>query len=138
MSVRNLESLFNPTHVAVVGAGGKRTQLGHIVLRNIVDAGFEGVVYPINPSRESVGGIQAYAGIAERRPSAELAIVCTPAAVVPEVVRECGKAGVGGDRRPLRRVPRGWRRGSSSSNAASSRSWPATTVCGSWDRTASG
>ena len=65
VSVRNLESMFNPTHVAVVGAGGERMQLGHIVLRNLVDAGFEGVVYPINRSREAVGGIQAYARIAD-------------------------------------------------------------------------
>jgi acetyltransferase len=94
MSVRNLDSLLNPSHVAVVGAGGERMQLGHIVLRNLVDAGFDGVVYPINPSRESVGGIQAYASIAETPAKPELAIVCTPAAAVPEVVRECGEAGV--------------------------------------------
>ena len=94
MSVRNLDSLLNPSHVAVVGAGGERMQLGHIVLRNLVDAGFEGVVYPINPSRESVGGIQAYASIAETPAKPELAIVCTPAAAVPKVVRECGEAGV--------------------------------------------
>jgi acetyltransferase len=94
VSVRNLDSLLNPSHVAVVGAGGERMQLGHIVLRNLVDAGFEGVVYPINPSRESVGGIQAYASIAETPAKPELAIVCTPAAAVPKVVRECGEAGV--------------------------------------------
>jgi acetyltransferase len=94
VSVRNLESMFNPTHVAVVGAGGERMQLGHIVLRNLVDAGFEGVVYPINRSREAVGGIQAYARIADTPAKTELAIVCTPAATVPEVVRECGEAGV--------------------------------------------
>ena len=69
-------------------------QLGHIVLRNLVDAGFEGVVYPINRSREAVGGIQAYARIADTPAKTELAIVCTPAATVPEVVRECGEAGV--------------------------------------------
>ncbi len=94
MSVRNLDSLFNPARVAVVGAGGERTQLGHIVLRNLVDASFEGVVYPINPRRESVGGIQAYASIAETPAKPELAIVCTPAPAVPDVVRECGEAGV--------------------------------------------
>ena len=94
MSVRNLETMFNPTHVAVVGAGGKRTQLGHIVLRNMVDAGFEGVVYPISPSRESVGGIQAHARIGDTPAKVDLAIVCTPAATVPQVVRECGEAGV--------------------------------------------
>jgi len=94
MSVRNLESLLNPTRVAVVGAGGARMQLGHIVLRNLIDAGFAGVAYPINPGRESVGGIQAYASLAETPARPELAIVCTPAAVVPDVVRECGEAGV--------------------------------------------
>jgi acetyltransferase len=94
MSVRNLDSLFNPTHVAVVGAGAERTQLGHIVLRNLVDAGFDGVVYPINPNHESVGGIQAYASIAQAPAKPELAIVCTPAAALPQVVRECGELGV--------------------------------------------
>ncbi len=94
MSVRNLNNLFDPTHVAVVGAGGERTQLGHIVLRNLVDAGFEGVIYPINPSHESVGGVQAYASIAETPAKPELAIVCTPAAAVLDIVRECGESGV--------------------------------------------
>ncbi|HXW58766.1 MAG TPA: GNAT family N-acetyltransferase [Solirubrobacteraceae bacterium] len=94
MSVRNLDSLFSPTHVAVVGAGGEPIQLGHIVMRNLVDAGFEGVAYPINPGRESVGGIQAYASVADTPAKPELAIVCTPAAAVPGVVRECAQAGV--------------------------------------------
>jgi acetyltransferase len=95
VSIRNLESLFQPTHVAVVGAGRERTQLGHLVLRNIVDAGFQGVVYPINPSHESVGGIQAYPRIRDAPARPELAVICTPATAVPRLVRECGKAGVG-------------------------------------------
>jgi acetyltransferase len=94
VSVRNLDRLFNPAHVAIVGAGSHRMQLGHIVLRNLVDAGFEGVVYPVNPSRESIGGIQAYASVADTPAKPDLAIVCTPAAIVPEVVRECGESGV--------------------------------------------
>ncbi len=94
VSTRNLDRLFNPTHVAIVGAGGHRMQLGHIVLRNLVDAGFDGVVYPINPSRESIGGIQAYASVADTPAKPELAIVCTPAAAAPEMVRECGERGV--------------------------------------------
>jgi len=94
VSVRNLNSLFDPTHVAVVGAGGDRAQLGHIVLRNLVDAGFEGVIYPINPGRESVGGVQAYASVSQTPARPELVIVCTPGASVPEIVRECGEAGI--------------------------------------------
>jgi len=94
VSIRNLESLFSPRHVAIVGAGAERVQLGHVVLRNLVDAGFDGVVYPVNPTRESVAGIQAYASIADTPATPELAVVCTPAAEVEGVVRECGEAGV--------------------------------------------
>ncbi|MDE3069675.1 MAG: CoA-binding protein, partial [Acidobacteriota bacterium] len=94
MSVHNLDSLFHPTHVAVVGAGGERSGLGHIVLRNLVDAGFDGVVYPINPSHESVAGIQAYGSISQTPTTPELAVVCVPASGVLEVVCECGEAGV--------------------------------------------
>jgi len=90
MSVHNLKNLFSPTRVAVVGAGRESSQLGHIVLRNLVDGGFDGVVYPINPGRESVSGIQAYPSIAETPARPDLAIVCTPAATVPEVIRGCG------------------------------------------------
>jgi acetyltransferase len=94
VSIRDLDRLFNPRRVAVVGAGQDRMQLGHIVLRNLVEAGFGGVVYPINPSRESITGIQAYASVSDTPATPDLAVICTPAAVVPEIVRECGEAGV--------------------------------------------
>ena len=94
MSVRNLDKLFDPTHVAVIGAGTQSTGLGHIVLRNLVESGFGGVVYPINPSHESVSGIQAYPTIGETPATPELAVVCVPAASVLEVVRESAEAGV--------------------------------------------
>lgn len=94
MSVHNLDKLFGPRRVAIVGAGAGPNQLGHLVLRNLVEADFGGVVYPVNPARESVGGIQAYPSIADLPHRPELAIVCTPAGAVPEIVRQCGDAGV--------------------------------------------
>jgi acetyltransferase len=96
VSVHNLEKLFAPRRIAVVGAGGSRSSVGHLVLQNILESGFEGVVYPVNPQRESVHGIQAYAGVAETPAVADLAVVCTPAQAVPDVIRSCGEAGVGG------------------------------------------
>jgi acetyltransferase len=95
VSVRNLEKLFAPQRVAVVGAGAERSSVGHIVLRNLVEGGFEGVVYPVNPGRESVHGIQAYASVKETPAPPDLAVVCTPAQAVPDVARACGEAGVG-------------------------------------------
>ena len=95
MSVRNLEKLFAPQRIAVVGAGAERSGVGHIVLRNLVEGAFDGVVYPVNPGRESVHGIQAYASVRETPARPDLAVVCTPAATVPDVARACGEAGVG-------------------------------------------
>ena len=95
MSVRNLERLFSPSHIAVVGAGPERTQLGHIVLRNLLDAGFGGVVYPISRSHESIAGVQAYPSIADAPATPDLVVVCTPAVAVPDIARECAEASVG-------------------------------------------
>ncbi len=94
MSVHNLEKLFAPKRVAVVGAGADESGVGHTVLMNLLQGGFEGVVYPINPGREAVHGIQAYSSVAETPAPPDMAVVCTPAATVPEVVRSCGEAGV--------------------------------------------
>jgi acetyltransferase len=94
MGVHNLDKLFAPRRVAVVGAGAERSGVGHIVLRNLVEGGFEGVVYPINPRRESVHGIQAYASIADTPAPPDMAVVCTPADAIPEIIRSCGEAGV--------------------------------------------
>ena len=52
------------------------------------------MVYPVNRGREAVHGIQAYASVAETPAVPELAVVCTPAAAVPDVVRACGETGV--------------------------------------------
>ena len=60
MSIHNLDKIFDPKRVAVCGASNKTTSVGYTVLRNLISAGFPGVVYPVNPKRESVQGIQAY------------------------------------------------------------------------------
>jgi acetyltransferase len=94
VSVRNLDKLFAPRRIAVIGPGAAPASVGHVVLRNLLDGGFEGVVYPVNPRRESVHGVQAYARVGETPAAPDLAVVCTPAATVADVVQECGEAGV--------------------------------------------
>jgi acetyltransferase len=96
MSIRHLDKIFKPQRVAVIGASDDRTKVGYNVLRNLIGAGFGGVVYPINARREAVQGIQAYPNIGALPRPPDLAIVCTPATGVPELVRECGEAGVRG------------------------------------------
>jgi acetyltransferase len=82
--------------VAVIGASDTPTSVGYTVLRNLVGLGFRGVVYPVNPKRESVQGIQAYADIPSLPHAPDLAVICTPAPTVPELVRACGEAGTRG------------------------------------------
>ncbi len=96
MSIRNLDKIFNPKRVAVIGASNTPGSVGHTVLHNLVTGGFAGVVYPVNPKHESVQGILAYPKVAALPHAPDLAIICIPAADVPAQVEACGKAGTRG------------------------------------------
>ncbi len=96
MSIRNLDKIFDPHRIAVIGASDAPTSVGYTVLRNLVGSGFRGVVYPVNPKRESVQGIQAYKDIPSLPHPPDLAVICTPASSVPALVRQCGEVGTRG------------------------------------------
>ncbi len=96
MSTRNLDKLFDPKSIAVIGASNKKGSVGYILLRNLIGAEYEGIVYPVNVSAQSVQGIQAYASISQVPRKIDLAIIAVPAKAVPETMRECGEAGVAG------------------------------------------
>ncbi|MEX2648427.1 MAG: bifunctional acetate--CoA ligase family protein/GNAT family N-acetyltransferase [Alphaproteobacteria bacterium] len=93
MTVRNLEFLFKPTSVAVIGASRQPGSVGNVVVRNLLAAGFGGPIMPVNPKHESVAGILAYpsVGVLPRVP--DLAVICTPAATVPGLIAEVGDRG---------------------------------------------
>ena len=96
MSTRNLDKLFDPKSIAVIGASNKRGSVGYILLRNLIGAEYQGIVYPVNVSAQSVQGIQAYASISQVPRKIDLAIIAVPAKNVPQTMRECGEAGVAG------------------------------------------
>jgi acyl-CoA synthetase (NDP forming)/RimJ/RimL family protein N-acetyltransferase len=93
---RSIGRLLNPRSIAVVGASTDPAKLGHLVLANLVRAGFAGPIFPVNPRARSVAGILAYPSIAELPGQVDLAVLAVPAADVPEVVRQCGEHGVRG------------------------------------------
>ena len=64
VSIRNLDKIFKPQRIAVIGASNNPQSVGYTVLKNLIGAGFQGVVYPVNPKREAVQGIQAYPNVA--------------------------------------------------------------------------
>ena len=80
--IASLESFFDPESVAVIGASARPGSIGGTVLRNIVQGGFEGSLYAVNRSGESVAGVRGYASVEELPRRVDLAIVCLPAEFV--------------------------------------------------------
>ena len=96
MGIENLNRVFNPKRVAVIGASDREASVGAKILRNLIDSGYAGEVYPVNPFRQKVQGLQAYPAIGKILEKIDLAVIATPAHLVPQIVEECGEAAVGG------------------------------------------
>ncbi|MES2012536.1 MAG: bifunctional acetate--CoA ligase family protein/GNAT family N-acetyltransferase [Pseudomonadota bacterium] len=94
MSQHHLKPLFAPKSVAVFGASDRVDAVGQIVFQNMLQNGYQGALYPINPMRAEVQGCKAYASIAEIAEPVELAVIATPAQTVPDIIEECGKHNV--------------------------------------------
>jgi acyl-CoA synthetase (NDP forming) len=90
----NLDFLFRPKHVAVVGASRTPGKLGHSVLKNLLNGGYTGRVSAINPAGVQVEGKPGYRSLRDLPEPADCAFLAIPAAAIPEAVRECAEAGV--------------------------------------------
>ena len=96
MSIRNLDKIFNPRRIAVIGANEKPSSVGYMVFRNLAVSNYQGIVYPVHPKYEAVQGVRAYRDIGDVPEVVDLALICTPPAIVPQVVRSCGEQGIRG------------------------------------------
>ena len=93
MTVRNLHHLFDPKSVAVIGASQKPDSVGGTVLRNLIAGGFKGAILPVNPKYERLAGLETFPTVASLPQTPSLAIICTPPATVPTLIRELGERG---------------------------------------------
>jgi acetyltransferase len=93
MSIRNLDSLFNPGSVAVIGATQRAGSVGATVWRNLLSGGFRGPIYPVNPKHRELDGRAVVACVADLPSVPELAVICTPAATVPQLIAELAALG---------------------------------------------
>jgi len=93
---RDLDPIFAPRNVAVIGATENPGSVGRTVLWNLISNPFGGIVFPVNPKRSSVLGIKAYPDIASVPEPVDLAVVVTPAPTVPEIIGACVDMGVKG------------------------------------------
>jgi len=92
----SLDAIFRPRSVAVIGASRKRQTIGREILANLVEYGFNGPVYPVNPQAESIHSIRCYRSIGDVPSPVDLAIVTVAKDQVLDVVAACGKKGVRG------------------------------------------
>ena len=86
--------LLNAETVAVIGASDDRGKFGGRLIHNLITHGFEGTVYPINPKRDTICGLKAYANITEVPTPPDVAGVAVPAAMLSDTLRDCAKVGV--------------------------------------------
>ncbi len=92
----NIDAVFNPTSIAVVGASTRPGTVGNDLFPNLLAADFQGVVYPVNPKAKSVQGIRTYASLRDVPDAVDLAVVIVPPTAAMEVVDQAVEKGVKG------------------------------------------
>lgn len=89
-----LDRFFSPKNVAVIGASNNPNRFGYNVMKNLIEAGFDGDIYPVSLKEDIVFGRPTHKNVLEIHGSVDLAIIIIPAATVPSAVEECGKKGI--------------------------------------------
>lgn len=89
-----LHALFNPKAVAVIGASTKELHIGNRIIKNLLDFGFKGAIYPINPKADTIHGLKAYPSILDVPTDVDVVHMVIPAQFVPQAIDDCGQKGV--------------------------------------------
>jgi len=89
--VHTLEPLFNPKSVAVIGASSTPGKIGNMIMKNIVESGYRGKVYPVNPKGGEILGLKVYKSITEIEEDIDISIVVVPAAIAVECMEDVAK-----------------------------------------------
>ena len=96
MVTTNLDKIFNPQNVAIIGASDVEGSVGYAIVKNFTKMGFTGKVFFVNIRKPEILGVKTYPTVDKILEPVDLAIVATPAKTVPDVMEECGKAQVKG------------------------------------------
>ena len=96
MTIYNLDKIFKPDAIGIIGASDKKGSIGHALLQNIQKGGYKGKIFPINTRYPLINGLTAYPSIRDVGQSVDLAVIATPIKTVPQIIGECVRAGVGG------------------------------------------
>ena len=96
MTIRNLERVLAPRSVAVIGASSRERAVGHLVLTNMIAAGFDGTLMPVNPHEASIEGLPCYPSIEALPENPDLAVIATPPDSVRDLIAALAKRGCAG------------------------------------------
>ncbi|MBS7622180.1 CoA-binding protein [Candidatus Bathyarchaeota archaeon] len=86
-----IKAIFEPESIAIVGASRDPEKVGYLILKNLVQTGFKGNLYPVNPKVREILGLNSYSSVEEISESVDLAVIVVPAPTVPEVLKQCGR-----------------------------------------------
>lgn len=89
-----LQAFFHPESIAVIGASDSPAKIGNVILRNLQDGGFPGVLYPINPKSQRILDLPCFKNVKDIPDPVDLAMVIVPARFVPQTIKDCGQKGV--------------------------------------------
>jgi acyl-CoA synthetase (NDP forming) len=96
IKMRNMDILFHPRTVAVIGASENPAKLGFHVMKSLTQGGFPGTITPVNPTSKEIMGLESIASISDIPDEVDVAIVVLPSGMVPAVFEECISKGVKG------------------------------------------
>jgi acetyltransferase len=96
MVTLNLDKIFNPQNVAIIGASDAEGSVGYAIVKNFTQMGYTGKVYFVNIRKPEILGVKTYQTVDQIPEPVDLAIIATPAKTVPDVMEECGRAHVKG------------------------------------------
>ncbi len=91
-----LTGLLRPKGIAIIGASTKPGKIGHTVVKNLIESGYEGGIYPVNPSADEILGLKAYKSVLDIPDHVDAATITVPAKYVLDVTKECGEKGIKG------------------------------------------
>ena len=92
--VATMQRTMHPRSIAVIGASAEEGKIGYSVVRNLLDGGFSGAIYPVNPRVPEIQGLTAYKSIEDIQAEVDVAVFAIPAALVAGALELCGKKGV--------------------------------------------
>jgi len=89
-----LEKFFNPESVAIVGASTRKGKVGHEILTSMIEGGYEGRIFPVNPNADQIKGLKCYPDLESIGEIPDLVVIVVPAKAVAVVMEQCARIGV--------------------------------------------